>query len=304
MKKRRRRRLKPREQGVLMEQISIASIIVENRFRKDMGDLDALAASIAELGQLQPIIINKDRRLIAGGRRLAAMKQLGRETIAASVFDLDDLDALKVERDENDQRKEPTTSEKVALAEAIAERLNDRKGSNQYVKKEGPEIFPDAQGDTRDIAAAKAGLGSGKTLEAAQKVVERGIPELVEAMDRGKVTIHAAKNIAALPDDEVRSLDFDDRDAVKKASAKAGARARRASEKSAEPKRLAAPTQPQPPRADESSLYQGGSSVSAFVLAARAVHAISQISKKDPNAIAAIDDIRASLDKQLSLITA
>ena len=37
-----------------------------------------------------------------------------------------------------------------------------------------------------------AGLGSGKTLEAAQKVVERGIPELVEAMDRGKVTIHAA----------------------------------------------------------------------------------------------------------------
>lgn len=60
-----------------------------------------------------------------------------------------------------------------ALAEAIAERLNDRKGSNQYVKKEGPEIFPDAHGDTRDIAAAKAGLGSGKTLGAAQKVIER-----------------------------------------------------------------------------------------------------------------------------------
>ncbi|WP_345795205.1 hypothetical protein AAG895_09275 [Thauera sp. JM12B12] len=70
------------------------------------------------------------------------------------------------------------------MAEAIAERLNDRKGSNQYVKKEGPEIFPDAHGDTRDIAAAKAGLGSGKTLEAAQKVIERNIPELVDAMAR------------------------------------------------------------------------------------------------------------------------
>lgn len=110
---------------------------------------------------------------MASARMLSRLPCLGRETIAASVFDLDDLDALKVERDENDQRKEPTISEKVALAEAIAERLNDRKGSNQYVKKEGQEIFPDAQGQqTRDIAAAKAGLGSGKTLEAAQKVTQ------------------------------------------------------------------------------------------------------------------------------------
>lgn len=34
-------------------------------------------------------------------------------------------------------------------------------------------------GRNKDIAAAKAGLGSGKTLEAAQKVIERNIPELV-----------------------------------------------------------------------------------------------------------------------------
>jgi len=91
---------------------------------------------------------------------------------------------MKVERDENDQRKEPTTSEKVALAEAIADRLGQRVGTNQHVAK-GREIFPEAQGRNKDIAAAKAGLGSGKTMEAAQKVVERGIPELVEAMDRG-----------------------------------------------------------------------------------------------------------------------
>lgn len=51
------------------------------------------------------------------------MKLLGRDTIAASVFDLDDLDVLEVERDEDDQRKPPTVSEKVALAQAIAERF-------------------------------------------------------------------------------------------------------------------------------------------------------------------------------------
>lgn len=72
----------------------------------------------------------------------------------------DDLDALKVERDENDQRKEPTTSEKVALAEAIAERLQGRVGR----PGNGGNIstFSDDAGKTRDIAAAKAGLGSAK----------------------------------------------------------------------------------------------------------------------------------------------
>lgn len=40
-------------------------------------------------------------------------------------------------------------------------------------------------GKTRDIAARQSGLGSGKTLEAAQKVVDKGTPELVAAMDEG-----------------------------------------------------------------------------------------------------------------------
>lgn len=40
-------------------------------------------------------------------------------------------------------------------------------------------------GETRDIAARQSGLGSGKTLEAAQKVVDKGTPELVAAMDEG-----------------------------------------------------------------------------------------------------------------------
>ena len=78
-----------------------------------------------------------------------------------------------------------------ALAASIAERLQGRVGSPELRANSG-NISPIEQGRTKDIAAAKAGLGSGKTLEAAQKVVERGIPELVEAMDRGKVTIHAA----------------------------------------------------------------------------------------------------------------
>ena len=60
------------------------------------------------------------------------------------------------------------------------------------------------QGATRDIAAAKAGLGSGKTLEAAQKVIERDIPELVEAMDRGNVQPPPRRTFEQPPVDDRR----------------------------------------------------------------------------------------------------
>ena len=63
----------------------------------------------------------------------------------------------------------PQPRERVAIAEAVAERLATRHGSNQYAQKGGGNISTSEEtGKTRDLAAAKAGLGSGKTLEAAR----------------------------------------------------------------------------------------------------------------------------------------
>jgi hypothetical protein len=69
---------------------------------------------------------------------------------------------------------------------------------NPNLTSNGGNISGIEKGDTRDLAAIKAGLGSGKTLEAAQKVVEHGTPELVAAMDAGEVSIHAAASLAKL----------------------------------------------------------------------------------------------------------
>ena len=52
-------------------------------------------------------------------------------------------------------------SERVAIAEAVAERLQ---GRNKRPEKHGNISTLTDQGATRDLAAAKAGLGSGKTL--------------------------------------------------------------------------------------------------------------------------------------------
>ena len=52
-------------------------------------------------------------------------------------------------------------------AEAVAERLQGRQLANLKQNREGNISHSDESGRTKDLAAAKAGFGSGKTLEAA-----------------------------------------------------------------------------------------------------------------------------------------
>jgi N6-adenosine-specific RNA methylase IME4 len=47
--------------------LPISQITVGQRHRRDLGDIDGLAASIAEVGLLQPIAVTFDGHLIAGG---------------------------------------------------------------------------------------------------------------------------------------------------------------------------------------------------------------------------------------------
>lgn len=55
---------------------TVDSIHVGNRHRKDLGDIESLAASIERDGLLQPITVTPDGVLVCGARRLAAIKQL------------------------------------------------------------------------------------------------------------------------------------------------------------------------------------------------------------------------------------
>lgn len=189
----------------------IDQIKINGRARADTGDIESLARSMRKLGQLQPIGVDADGVLVFGGRRLMAARSLGWAEIEARVID---CDALQAEHDENEIRKQFTVTERLAIAQRIAERLQ---GRNRRPEKHGNISTLTDQGATRDIAAAKAGLGSGKTMEAAQKVVERGIPELVEAMDSGRVSIHAAASIAALPKEDQSRIDYADKSQVRQA---------------------------------------------------------------------------------------
>src|SRR6516225_7356473 len=59
--------------------MAIADITVGARYRKDLGDIEALARSIEEVGLLHPVVVTPDGTLIAGERRIAAYKHLGRD---------------------------------------------------------------------------------------------------------------------------------------------------------------------------------------------------------------------------------
>ena len=108
--------------------VAISSIKIGKRFRKEFGDIAGLAAEIDEVGLLQPVVIRRDRTLIAGARRIAAAKKLGWKTIPATVIDLDDI--RRGEFSENAHRKPFTLSEAVAIADAME--ADERKAARRF----------------------------------------------------------------------------------------------------------------------------------------------------------------------------
>jgi ParB/RepB/Spo0J family partition protein len=101
----------------------IDEIIVGERFRVDLGDLDSLVESIKAIGLLHPIVVTKDNKLLAGRRRLEAHKKLGLKDIPVTVvatFD-DALKCLRIERDENTCRLDLTPEERYKMGTKLTE---------------------------------------------------------------------------------------------------------------------------------------------------------------------------------------
>jgi len=75
----------------------------------EQGALDELAASIQEVGLVQPVLVRKAGRgyeLVSGERRLRAFKQLGRILIPALVRDMQDQEVAATVLIENIQRED------------------------------------------------------------------------------------------------------------------------------------------------------------------------------------------------------
>jgi len=96
----------------------ISLIKVGSRFRKDLGDIGALAKSISEIGLLHPVVVNENNDLVAGVRRLEACKKLGWTDIPVHVVNLEEIRKGQIQ--ENVVRKDFVPSEIAAIYEALA----------------------------------------------------------------------------------------------------------------------------------------------------------------------------------------
>ncbi len=73
--------------------------------------------------------------------------------------------------------------------------------------------FP--EGETRELAAKKAGFGSDKTYRDAKTVIEKAIPELIDAMDCGNVAISTAAKLATANVEIQKQAVFNPKEAVR-----------------------------------------------------------------------------------------
>lgn len=185
-----------------MSLLPVSDIDTGDRYRRDMGDLPALAASIDAVGLLHPIVVMGKPEggwlLVAGERRLRACRDLLRwERIHVRIVP-GTIDLLRAERDENEVREPFAPSEAVAIAAAL--RPTEKAAARESAPETGerPNL-----GRSRDRVAAAVGM-SHETLRKAEAVVEAAtenptLAPLVEAMDdTGRVApVHAA--LQALP---------------------------------------------------------------------------------------------------------
>lgn len=153
----------PRRDAEEIVRLPIDAIVVEEDRRRDPGDVTELAGSINEIGLLNPVTVDGDRRLIAGWRRLCAVRQLGWQTVPARVVVCDPVRHALMELDENLERLELSALER-------AEAFGERKALYEL-------LHPEARhgGDRRSVAV-------GRPDHVAETATRSGTPSFADAM--------------------------------------------------------------------------------------------------------------------------
>lgn len=92
------------------------------RQRREINNIDDLATSISGRGLIHPIVIQRNGELVAGERRLTAVRQLGWTHIPVQFVDtLDEKELLLIELEENVKRVDMTWQDRVLAINAYHE---------------------------------------------------------------------------------------------------------------------------------------------------------------------------------------
>lgn len=166
----------PRIQMIPVDQIEVPETRLTSYFQED--EAAVFAESVDKAGQESPIqVLNVDGRfvLVDGFNRLRQAKQLGRPKIEAVVKAGTMLDAMMGNIKTATQRGKPKASELVKVIESL---------TTDYGMDS--DAIHQATGMSRDY------------IERLWKIAE-GIPDLVDALDGGRIGVGVAFQISRLP---------------------------------------------------------------------------------------------------------
>jgi ParB/RepB/Spo0J family partition protein len=125
---------------ILMKQVPLDRVTWDERYRKDLGNIEGMTESIREKGVLQPITVvtadpDGNFRLLAGERRVTAARAAGLSLIPAIIRPVtDEADEREIELYENTFRKDFTWDESAKLVMEV-DRLNRAKDSDWSGRK-------------------------------------------------------------------------------------------------------------------------------------------------------------------------
>jgi DNA modification methylase len=129
--------------------VAIKDVKITDRQRKDFGNIEEFANSLARYGLLHPIVIDEDNNLIAGHRRVLAAMQLGWTDIeAVQRGGLDELARRELELEENIRRKDLVWPEHVRAVRDLYRMRQARYGNSKVrssVIRELTEGSPDSK---------------------------------------------------------------------------------------------------------------------------------------------------------------
>ena len=200
------------------QDIPVKSIDATNRRREDYGDIEALAAGIARVGLLSPILVDRAEdhyRLIFGGRRLRAVQKLKWSTIPAFVRDqMSDTEFREIELEENLNRKDLTDWERKRTFASSKKLVEQAKTAAEVMAHSGPKPNqsgtkggrPSQPDSTRAIASA---LGTSmQSIERAEQHVETAekFPFMQGNSWRQSNVLAVRESLEALPEAEHNSV--------------------------------------------------------------------------------------------------
>ena len=150
-------------------EVPLDQITIGERRRQDYGDIPGLMKGFRRVGQLSAIIVDrnggKGYRLVAGGRRLQAARQLGWNTIRAELKEhLTDDELRDIELEENENRKNLDEAERTKTFKASKKVVEDAKKagitiSDQSGPKKDPRGRKPEYGKPKDDIAKDLGVG-------------------------------------------------------------------------------------------------------------------------------------------------